>query len=178
MPFSSHILEFVEFILLGIVLGLVFDFFRAYRKIKKSSQVFVTIQDIIYFAICLIIIVLGVLLFLKTEIRIYIFMAIIIGVILYEKLLSKLFMKIIISFYKVFNDFFKFLIIPITLLICIINKIYIFLNKIIKKCCKKFIYVILIIKRVVFCIFKKQKREKYEKKGRAKGRSSKKRWKK
>lgn len=178
MPFSSHLLEFVEFILLGMLLGLIFDFFRGYRKIKKSSQVFVTIQDIIYFAICLIIIILGLLLFLKTEIRIYIFIAMVIGVFIYEKTISKIFMKLIMSFYKVSSKFLKFLMLPITLLIDIINKIFAFLKKIIKKCCKKFSYVVLVIKRVVFCIFKKQKREKYEKKGKSKDRSRKKRWKK
>lgn len=178
MPFSNHLLEFIEFILLGTILGLIFDFFRSYRKIKKSSQTIVTIQDIIYFTISLSIIIFGVLFFLKSEIRIYIFIAMMIGIIIYEKFLSKIFMQLIISFYKISSEFLNFLILPITLMFCIIKKIYTFLVKIIKKCCKKFFYMIIVIKRAVFCIFKKQKRESYEKKGKPKDRDCKKRRKK
>ena len=53
MPFSSHIVEFLKFVLIGGIIGIIFDFFRAYRKNKKVSTFVVTLQDIIYFLIIL-----------------------------------------------------------------------------------------------------------------------------
>ena len=174
MPFSSHLLEFLEFIALGFILGFIFDFFRGYRKLKKSSTLVVTIQDVIYFVIVMITMLIGLILFLNTEIRAYIFIAIVIGILVYEKFFSKFFLKIILNFYKISNEFFRFLVLPINLLFNFFKKIYNFLKKIIEKCCKKFCYMISILHRVVFCRFVKQKREKYGKKRKSKCRNGKK----
>jgi len=174
MPFSSHLLEFLEFIALGFIVGFIFDFFRGYRKLKKSSTFVVTIQDIIYFVIVIIIMLTCIILFLNTEIRAYIFIAILIGILIYEKIFSKFFLKIIMNFYKISNNFFKFLVLPMSLLFYFFKEIYIFLKKIIKKCCKKFYYMISILHRVVFCGFVKQKREKYGKKRKQRCRNGKK----
>ena len=56
MPFSSHIVEFLKFVLIGGIIGIIFDFFRAYRKNKKVSTFVVTLQDIIYFLIIFIVV--------------------------------------------------------------------------------------------------------------------------
>ena len=179
MPFSSHLLEFFGFLLIGVTLGIIFDFFRAYRKLKKSSVFFVTLQDIIFFIIATIIILLSIIFILDTEIRFYIFLAIGIGIYLYIKIFSRFILKIIVKFYEVINNFLGLIFLPISLIITLFKKIYQFLKKIIKKCCKKFLYVISILHKVIFCKLLKQKKvknndKKSRKKKRKKGNKQKK----
>lgn len=158
MPFSSHLLDFFYFLLIGFMLGIIFDFFRAYRKIKKSSVFLVTVQDIIFFVIVTIIILLSIIFLLNTAIRFYIFLALAMGIYLYTKIFSRFIIKIIMKFYETIDKFFKIIFLPITLITQLLKKIYQFLKKILKKCCKKFLYVIFIIRKTIFGKFKKQKK--------------------
>lgn len=70
--------EFIEFVFIGILIALVFDFFRAYRKYKKVNYIGVIFQDIIFFLIVSIIIIFSIIYILDSNIRIYIFLAVII----------------------------------------------------------------------------------------------------
>lgn len=169
MPFSNHLLEFFKFIIVGLIIGIIFDFFRAYRKTKKVSTFIVNIQDIVYFVIVLVVILASIVLFLDTEIRFYIFFAMFLGASIYFLLISKLIIKFFISIIKLFRNFIEFLVMPEKLLFSIIIKIKNILAKFIKICCKKFLYIVSLCKRLVFCVFKKQKRlEKNGKKSRGK----------
>lgn len=158
MPFSSHLLEFFKFILVGLIIGIIFDFFRAYRKTKKVSAFIVNLQDIIYFIIVLAVILGSIILFLDTEIRFYIFFAIFLGIVFYFAIASKYIIKIFISLIKMSKNFINFIFTPQSLFICIIIRIKKILTKFIKICCKKFLYIVSLCKRLVFCVFKKQKR--------------------
>ena len=69
--------EFIEFVALGILIALIFDFFRAYRKYKKVNYIGVIFQDIIFFLIVSLIIIFSIVYILDSNIRIYIFLAVI-----------------------------------------------------------------------------------------------------
>ncbi len=169
MPFSNHLLEFFKFIIVGLIIGIIFDFFRAYRKTKKVSTFIVNIQDIIYFIIVLAVILASIILFLDTEIRFYIFLAMFFGASIYFLLISKLTIKLFVSIIKLSRNFIDFLVIPEKLIFSIIIRIKNILAKFIKICCKKFLYIVSLCRRLVFCVFKKQKRlEKHGKKSRGK----------
>lgn len=147
---ANQIINFLQFITIGVIVALIFDFFRAYRTRKKVSNFSVMIQDIVYFLIVTIIIVFSIVNFLDSSLRLYIFFAIVIGIMLYISLLSKFILKIYETFFMTLFFIIDVFFTPIKLILQILKKIYNFFEKYIKICCKKIFYVI-------FFIYKKLK---------------------
>lgn len=152
-------IEFLQFVAVGIVIALVFDFFRAYRKYKKVNYLGLIFQDILFFIITSIIIVFSIIYILDSNIRIYIFIAVIVGVLAYISVLSKYFIKLYEIIINAFFDTIKFIFLPFMLNLQINIKIYNFFKKYIKKCCKKFLNMISFICKK-FKISKKTKNKK------------------
>lgn len=106
---------FVIFILNGFLIGILFDIFRILRKSFKTKDIITYIEDILFWIITGIFLLYSVFRFNNGEIRLYMFIAILIGVLLYMLILSsyiiKINVKIITSikklFQKIFNVFFK-----------------------------------------------------------------------
>ena len=106
---------FVIFILNGFLIGILFDIFRILRKSFKTKDIVTYIEDILFWIITGIFLLYSVFKFNNGEIRLYMFIAILIGVLLYMLILSsyiiKINVKIITSikklFQKIFNIFFK-----------------------------------------------------------------------
>ncbi len=142
MYVSTQTIDFLEFILIGAIIACVFDFFRGYRKLKKVNTVSVIIQDIIYFVIVTIIIIFSIIKLLDSQIRLYIFIAILLGCCMYFCTLSKFVTKIFMLFFSMSKEIFLTLILPILLDIQIFIKISKFFKKIWKKCCKMLFYMI------------------------------------
>ncbi len=106
---------FVIFILNGFLIGILFDIFRILRKSFKTKDIITYIEDILFWIITGIFLLYSVFRFNNGEIRLYMFIAILIGVLLYMLILSSYIItinvKIITSvknlFQKIFNVFFK-----------------------------------------------------------------------
>ncbi len=141
----NQLLDFIGFVIIGIVIAVIFDFFRALRKIKKIPPLIVVIQDIIYFIIATLIIMYGVIKILDTNMRFYIFLAIILGCFIHFSFLSKYAIKLYIILFKASKSIVDFFVLPLYLNIYVVARICIFMKKIVKKCCKKFFYVITFI---------------------------------
>ena len=137
-----QLIEFFQFVAIGIVIALIFDFFRAYRKYKKVSNKGIILQDILFFSIVSVIIIFSIIYILDSNIRLYILLAVLVGILSYISILSKFFLKIYSFIISAFFDTISFIFLPIKLNLQIILKIYNFFKKIFKKCCKKFFYVI------------------------------------
>ena len=148
MYVTSQLIDFIEFVIIGAIIGAVFDFFRAYRKVKKTNTALVIAQDILFFLIITVIIIIGIIKLLDSQIRFYIFIALIIGLNMYFCVLSKVVMSIYIAFIKMFKQIIKMIFLPILLYVSIFKKIGSFLKKMIKKCCKKFLFMLSFIYRV------------------------------
>ena len=122
------------FILTGIVIGFVFDFFRILRRSFKTSDIVTYIQDFLFWIISGAIFLFSIFKFNNGELRAYIFIGTILGVITYMLFLSKclinLFTKVLIFLKKILSY-------PIK---CILNfwknNIYTPIYKIIKKLTK------------------------------------------
>lgn len=145
------------FFVIGIIIAIIFDFFRSYRSLKRISSIKVIIQDIIYFFIATFVIFWGIINILDSSIRLYIFLAIILGSVIYFIFFSKYIKKIYTGFFKTFKKLFEFFLLPLKLNIYILVKICMITKKIIKKCCKKFFYVITWILKKISLNFKKTK---------------------
>lgn len=173
MSVSNQVYIFLGFVVIGIVIAVIFDFFRCYRKIKKCSELSVLIQDIIYFVLVAVIIMLGIIYILNSSFRFYIFLAIIIGCMIHIGFFSKYMMKIYEVFFMTLKTFFSFILVPLQLNIEIGKKIWSILRKMIKKCCKLFSYMVSYLRKLLKSgknklpkkkKIKKQKRVKNEKK--------------
>lgn len=94
---------FMIFILNGILIGLLFDIFRILRKTFSTKDFITYIEDILFWIITGMLVLYSVFRFNNGEIRLYMFVAIFIGVISYMLLLSSHIIKInvhIINFVK------------------------------------------------------------------------------
>lgn len=145
--------------LAGLIAGFIFDIFRVKRKLVRTPDFIVQIEDILYWLI--ISVVLFVLMYYsnESEIRSYILLGILIGVIIYVLILSKyvflFFVNTIRVLYKIIifpiNIFVKIFRIPIKIIVKNLLKIkgkfhkisqilkskLIFYNKILKRYNKK-----------------------------------------
>lgn len=129
---------FFIFILNGFCIGILFDLFRILRKSFKTPNFVTYVQDIIFWILTGIVLLYSIFIFNNGEIRLYIFIGILLGIVLYMILISKYVIKIsvaIITFSK--NIVYKILNIvlyPIKLITKIFKKIlfkpisFIFIN--------------------------------------------------
>ena len=129
---------FLIFIINGILIGILFDFFRILRKSFNTKDIVTYIEDFLFWILTGIIILYSIFTFNNGEIRLYMFVAMIIGIILYMVLFSKHIIKtnvfIITYLNKFFQILFNFFKIPITYILKLIRKIilrpflFIFIN--------------------------------------------------
>ncbi len=146
---SNQAYLFAIFIIVGVIIGLVFDFFRILRKVFKTADIITYIEDIIFWILTGFIVLYSVFTFNNGEIRIFMFLGILLGVIIYMIFFSKYIIKInvkILKFIKliiktpivfIYKLLKKYLFNPIHIVIINISK---FSSKLIhtsKKSCKK-----------------------------------------
>lgn len=112
---------FLIFILNGLIIGFLFDFFRILRKIIKTSDFVTYMQDFIFWILTGVIILYFIFTFNNGEIRLFLFLGIMTGILIYMLLLSKFIIKINVA---IINFFKKILEIPIKLLVKVIRKIF------------------------------------------------------
>lgn len=91
---------FLIYITTGILIGLIFDLFRSLRKSIKTSNIATYIEDILFWTIVGFIIINIILKFNYGELRLYIFIGIIIGATIYFLTLSKIIVKYTAIFFK------------------------------------------------------------------------------
>lgn len=84
---------FLVFSLTGVVIGVLFDFFRILRRTIKTGNIVTYIQDIIFWILTGILVLYNIWYFNNGEIRVYMFLGIIIGTLIYMSTLSNIFVK-------------------------------------------------------------------------------------
>jgi spore cortex biosynthesis protein YabQ len=88
-PVSVQLENFVVTVMSGILIGLMFDGYRVLRGIVKPKIIFTDIGDLLFWLVATFL-VFGALLFANWgEVRLYVFIGIMVGIFLYAKLLSK-----------------------------------------------------------------------------------------
>ena len=103
---------FIIFCATGVLIGLVFDVFRIIRKLFKTPDFLTYIEDICFWIISGLILIYSIFIFNNGEIRLYMFIAISLGIITYILTFSRFF---VIIGYK-FSNFVKKLIINILII--------------------------------------------------------------
>ena len=119
---------FSIFIANGFIIGILFDFFRILRKVFKTSDFITYIEDLLFWILTGSIMLYSIFVFNNGEIRLFMFLAIIIGVIIYMILLSshviKVNVMIINILKKILLKIFAVIVIPLKFICKIIKKIF------------------------------------------------------
>ncbi len=102
---------FIVFSLTGVIIGLLFDFFRILRRSFKTSNIITYFEDVLFWILTGVLILYNIWYFNNGEIRIYMFLGIIMGVLIYMLTLSNIIIsllsKILILIVKVLELPFK-----------------------------------------------------------------------
>ena len=119
---------FMIFIINGILIGLLFDFFRIMRRTFKTNNVITYIEDFIFWILTGIILLYSIFTFNNGEIRIYMFLGVLLGITLYMLSISSYVIKInvkIINFIKmIIAKIIEIILYPIKLLLKILKSIF------------------------------------------------------
>lgn len=129
---------FLVFIINGIIIGIFFDFFRILRKSFKTSDFSTYIEDLLFWILTGFSILFTLFKYNNGEIRLYMFLAIAIGILLYMLIFSSYIIKINVSIILILKKLLKkiiyFIFIPIKFILKIVKKIifkpisFIFIN--------------------------------------------------
>ena len=92
---------FIFFFIIGIIISIIFDFFRVLRKNFKTDDFITFIQDIIFIAISGLFVLYSIIKLNNGEIRFYLFIAIFFGIFIYSLTISKICVIILSVFVKV-----------------------------------------------------------------------------
>ena len=125
---------FIVFSLTGVIIGLLFDFFRILRRSFKTSNIITYFEDVLFWILTGALILYNIWYFNNGEIRIYMFLGIIMGGLIYMFTLSNIIIsllsKILISIVKVLE-------LPFKTLFSIFHKFFTVIMKIFNNFSKK-----------------------------------------
>lgn len=74
---------FILFLSIGIIIGFLLDIFRSIRKVIKTSDTITTVEDIIFIALSSIMIISGIIKLNNGEVRLFLFIGILMGLLIY-----------------------------------------------------------------------------------------------
>jgi spore cortex biosynthesis protein YabQ len=114
---------FLVFSLTGVIIGALFDIFRVLRKSFKTADIITYIEDVLFWILTGILVLYNIWYFNDGEIRLFMFLGIIMGVLIYLLTLSRLFINLVISIINIIKKIVKFLEIPFRPIIKICKKI-------------------------------------------------------
>lgn len=115
---------FLIFILIGIIIGILFDIFRILRKAFKTSDFMTYIQDILFWIISGIILIYSIFVFNNGELRAYIFLSLFIGIITYMLTISRYFIKLNVVILNAIKNIFIWILKIVTYPFKIIFKLF------------------------------------------------------
>lgn len=108
---------FLVFVIVGMIIGILFDFFRILRKSMKTKDFVTYIEDILFCIITGIIIIYSIFYFNSGEFRIYMFIGLLIGCSIYLLTISQYVVKInvyiLTKFIEICKKFFNIIFLPI-----------------------------------------------------------------
>ena len=119
----EQLISFIYFIIVGIILSIIFDIFRIFRRTIKTSDIVTNIQDILFCIITGIILLFSIYYFNDGNLRLYIFIGIFFGITIYMLFISKYFIKINVSIINFIKKIIHLILIPIKLLLKFTKKL-------------------------------------------------------
>ena len=134
----TQLISFTIFIVVGLSIGIVFDIFRILRKSFKTSDIITYVEDVLFWIITGLIILYSIFKFNNGELRLYIFIGVFAGIILYITTISYYFILINVKIIKLLKaiiyKLFNLIVFPIRVIFSVFRKIllkpvyFIFIN--------------------------------------------------
>lgn len=121
---------FLIYISTGILICMFYDIFRALRKAFKTKNIFIYLEDLIFWTVVGTVLIIEILHFNSGELRFYIFLGIVIGCLIYLLTISKFILKILTNIFKTIKKIIWIIINPIIHFYKLIVSLF---TKIIKK---------------------------------------------
>ena len=122
---------FLVFSLTGVIIGILFDFFRILRRTIKTSNFITYVEDILFWILTGLLILNNIWYFNNGEIRIYMFLGIILGILIYMLTLSSILIKV---FSMLFRILINVLELPFKTIISVFRKLITTIEKIFIMC--------------------------------------------
>ena len=142
MSLCYETISFLTFVALGGLFSIIFDFFRALRKLKNTKQGIVYLQDVVYYIIIGVILLIAILNVKYDLFRLYLFLGIILGIIIYITIVGNKVMKLFLNILKCSNFIINFIFLPLKLYLTLFDKQIKKIQKYFVRCCKKISYMI------------------------------------
>lgn len=114
---SNQVYLFLVFIVNGVLIGLLFDFFRIARKVIPTNDFVTYIEDVLFWILAGSTVLYSIFIFNNGELRLFMFLGIILGAFTYMVFISSYIIKINV---KIIN----ILIIPFKTIFKILHKIF------------------------------------------------------
>ena len=119
---------FFIFLINGLLIGLLFDFFRILRKAMKTADFITYIEDALFWILTGFIILYSIFTYNNGEIRLFMFMAIILGILIYLAFISKMILNISLGIInvikKILSTIFSIIKIPFHFFMKMIKKLF------------------------------------------------------
>lgn len=115
---------FIIFILNGLLIGILFDIFRILRKCFKTPDFITYIQDIIFWILSGLSLLYSIFKFNNGELRLFIFLGVILGIMLYMLIFSRLFIQTSVASITIIKKIINMVIItPIKYILLLLRRI-------------------------------------------------------
>ena len=110
---SNQAYLFLVFIINGIVIGLLFDFFRISRKVFNTNDMITYIEDILFWILAGANVLYSIFIFNNGEMRLFMFLAILLGAFAYMVLISSYIIKINVKIINILKKVLEILSLPL-----------------------------------------------------------------
>ncbi len=134
---TNQMYLFLIFIVDGVLIGLLFDFFRIARKVCQTSDIMTYIEDILFWILTGFIVLYSIFVFNNGELRLFMFLGILLGAFIYMLWISSYIIKINVKIINVLKKVLSIFFTPFHFVFINIRKIstnvYIKVGNILKK---------------------------------------------
>lgn len=114
---------FFVFTINGIIIGLLFDFFRIARKIFRTNDVVTCIEDILFWILAGIIVLYSIFVFNNGELRLFMFLGILLGALVYMLFVSSYVIKINVKIINMIKKIIRIIMLPFNFIYKILHKL-------------------------------------------------------
>ncbi|MGB9679276.1 MAG: spore cortex biosynthesis protein YabQ [Thermoanaerobacteraceae bacterium] len=128
MTVENQIYAFLVTVYGGLIIGFVYNIYKVLRNIFKVKKFLSDISDILFWTVSTIIIIYFLYLSNYIEIRFYVFLGFMTGILIYNYLFSEFVTKLLLKLYNILVKFVKILLYPLLYILVMFKKQFGFLN--------------------------------------------------
>ena len=120
----EQIYIFFIFIICGVIIGIIFDIFRILRKSFKTPDIITYIEDILFWIITCVLFAYTIFTYNNGEIRLYIFIGALVGILMYILTISRYFIRFCVKIIEIIKKVIKkFVVYPLKIILKILRKL-------------------------------------------------------